>query len=218
MANHDTWTARLSEFVDGELPDDERARCAAHLETCAECRRTTDELTRVRDLAAGLPERQPAGDLWPEIAERIGVPVPRVLPWRRWTFTLPQLAAAALMLMAAGAAGTVLLTRTAAREHGGAAAVLTAAPAAPGAFATNMAYSDAVRELNAVLAQHRDALDTATVRVLDESLATIDRAIARAQAALATDPNDPYLNAHLAETMRRKLTVMRRAAALVSAS
>jgi len=219
MANRDAWTARLSEFVDGEMPDDERARCEGHVETCAECRRIADELIRVRDLAAGLPERQPAGDLWPGIAARIGVPDSRVLPLRRrWTFTLPQLAAAAVLLVVAGAAGTVMLTRTGRSGPAGAPAALTAAPAAPASFAMNVAYSDAVRELDAVLAQHRDALDTATVRVLDESLATIDRAIARARAALATDPNDSYLNEHLAETMRRKLTVMRRAAALVSAS
>jgi hypothetical protein len=54
--------------------------------------------------------------------------------------------------------------------------------------------------------------------VLEESLRTIDRALARARDALARDPSDTYLNAHLAETMRRKLDLLRRAAALATAS
>jgi anti-sigma factor RsiW len=220
MPDRDMWTARLSEFADGELPDDERVRLEAHLADCAQCRQTLDELIRVRDLAGRLPERQPDRDLWPGIAARIGAPSAGVLPLRRrWSFSLPQLAAAALLLVAAGATGTVMLTRHEASEPTRATvAAQPTATVAPAGFAANTAYDDAVRELNAILVQHRGSLDSATVRVLEESLATIDRAIARAQAALATDPNDPYLNAHLAETMRRKVSLMRRAAALVAAS
>lgn len=222
MPERDMWTVRLSEFADGELPDDERVRLEAHLAGCAQCRQTLDELISVRDLAGALPERQPDRDLWPGIAARIGAPSPAVLPLRRrWSFTLPQLAAAALLLVAVGATGTVMLTSHEASGPTGAtiAAQPAAAPSAvPAAFAANVAYDDAVRQLNAILVQHRGSLDSATVRVLEESLATIDRAIARARAALATDPTDPYLNAHLAETMRQKVTLMRRAAALVAAS
>jgi hypothetical protein len=222
MPERDMWTVRLSEFADGELPDDERVRLEAHLAGCAQCRQTLDELISVRDLAGALPERQPDRDLWPGIAARIGAPSTAVLPLRRrWSFTLPQLAAAALLLLAVGATGTVMLTRHGAAGPTGdtvAAAPSAAGPVVPAAFAGNAAYDDAVRELSAILAQHRGSLDSATVRVLEESLATIDRAITRARAALATDPNDPYLNAHLAETMRRKVTLMRRAAALVAAS
>jgi anti-sigma factor RsiW len=218
MADRDMWTTRLSEFADGELSGDERAALEAHLAGCDECRRTLGELTRVRDQAAGLPERQPKRDLWPGIAARIGAPAGEVRPVRRrWAFTLPQLAAAALLLVAVGAAGTVMLAPHEQTQPGGG-AVAPVAATAPAAFAANAAYDNAVRELNAILAQHRGALDSTTVRVLEESLATIDRAIARAREALATDPNDPYLNAHLAETMRRKATLMQRAAALVAAS
>jgi len=53
--------------------------------------------------------------------------------------------------------------------------------------------------------------------VLEESLATIDRALERSRTALAADPANPYLNAHLQETMRRKVELLRQAAALVAA-
>jgi hypothetical protein len=68
-----------------------------------------------------------------------------------------------------------------------------------------------------VLAQGRGKLDTATVRVLEQNLATIDRAIAQAQQAVAADSANLYLNSHLAATMRRKLDLLRQAAALVAA-
>jgi hypothetical protein len=54
------------------------------------------------------------------------------------------------------------------------------------------------------------------VDALERSLAAIDQAIVDAEAALAADPASPYLNEHLAGTLRRKIQVLSRAAALVS--
>jgi hypothetical protein len=77
-------------------------------------------------------------------------------------------------------------------------------------------YDQAVADLERVLAEGRGRLDTATVRVLEQNLATIDRAIAQAQLAVAADSANLYLNSHLAATMRRKLELLRQAAALVA--
>ena len=55
-------------------------------------------------------------------------------------------------------------------------------------------------------------------RVIQQNLAAIDQAIGQAQRALAADPANLYLNTHLAETMRRKLDLLRQAATLVHAS
>jgi hypothetical protein len=77
-------------------------------------------------------------------------------------------------------------------------------------------YDGAVADLERVLAEGRGRLDTTTVRVIERNLATIDSAIAQAQRALAADSASVYLNSHLAETRRRKLELLRQAAALVS--
>ena len=222
MTNRDPWMARLSEYVDGELPADDRLELERHLETCAECRVAVTDLRRVRDLAGTLVDAEPPRDLWAGIEARIGGPA-RVLPLRRrWTLTLPQLAAAAALMIVVGAGGATVALRGTRTPVPGPVAVMTptgdptVTPAA--AVAGAASYDAAVTSLGRVLAEHRDRLDPETVRVLEQSLETIDRAIARARAALATDPNDAYLNAHLAETMRRKLNLMRRAAALVAAS
>jgi hypothetical protein len=82
----------------------------------------------------------------------------------------------------------------------------------------SQSYAAAVADLERVLAEGRGRLDTTTVRVIEQNLAAIDRAIAEAQKALDADSANLYLNTHLAETMRRKLDLLRQAASLVRVS
>jgi hypothetical protein len=82
----------------------------------------------------------------------------------------------------------------------------------------SQSYASAVADLERVLATGRGQLDSTTIRVIEQNLAAIDRAIAQAQSALDADPANLYLNTHLAETMRRKLDLLRQAAALVPVS
>src|SRR5919107_2491396 len=105
----DFWTDRLSEYVDGELPEWERVALESHLESCAECSQIVSDLRRVVRRARTLKNPAPARDLWPGIASRIGAGTAPTAPVidlgaerasrKRWTFSLPQLAAAGLALM-----------------------------------------------------------------------------------------------------------------------
>ena len=225
----DIWTDRLSEYLDGELPAEERTALEDHLRHCVACGAALADLKRIVRRARALDDRPPERDLWPGIAARIGVPAAAATEAveirlagrapRRWTFSLPQLAAAGIALMALSGAAAWLL------HPAGTAVVVTrqsrppvvmpvaAGPARP----AERSYDVAVAELQQVLTQNRDRLDTTTVRVIEQNLATIDRAIAQAQRAVAADSANIYLNSHLAETMRRKLELLRQAAALVSA-
>lgn len=74
-------------------------------------------------------------------------------------------------------------------------------------------YDSAIAELEQVLADNRTRLNPATVEVVEANLALIDRAIADARRALAADPASRYLNDHLAETMKRKVDLLRRVTA-----
>lgn len=239
----DQWTDRLSEYLDDELAAPERTALEAHLETCAACIQTLGELRRVVRRARVLGDRQPARELWPGIAQRIGLPEPTGLPEqtsisvssglsrqagtaarrRGFTFSLPQLLAAGIAL-AVLSGGSVWLLQPGA----GSLAVefmSVASQDAPitgvrvvGTGAAARSYDAAVDDLERVLAEGRDQLDSTTVRVLEHNLALIDRAIADARRALAADSANLYLNSHLAETMRRKVDLLRQAAALVAAS
>jgi len=220
----DLWTARLSAYVDGDLPTENRAELERHLVGCAECRAAIADLRRIRDLATTLVDGDPPRDLWPGIGARIGAAPGRggVLPFRRrWAFTVPQLAAAAALLLAVGAGGAALALGGIRAGRPGRGMVVEAPPSvgvAPVAFSGSASLAQATASLERLLADHRERLDSGTVRVLEQSLRVIDRAIAEAQAALTANPSDPYLNAHLADTMRRKVTLLRRAAALLAAS
>lgn len=221
----DQWTPRLSEYVDGGLDAPERRELEVHLGECAECTGTLAELRAVRSRAQALEDRPPTHDLWHGIMRRISrkaaVADIRAGPsWRRRRLSLsvPQLAAAGIALMLVSAGGVwlgVSQQEPAATADGSAGATVFVAPVSPAAF-TSEDYDAAVTELRQILERHRAQLDSATVRVLEENLATIDQAIADARAALASDPANRFLNAHLAETLRRKVWLLSRAAAIAS--
>ena len=223
---NDQWTNRLSEYIDGDLSATERADFETHLATCGHCYATLAELRQVVSRAKALPNTPPATDLWAGIHAGIakaGIPSTgrqAVRPsGRRFTFTVPQLLAAsiALILLSSGGAWIAVQPRQ----------TLTPAPA-PTATATPRArvrtaaawtgQTDlAITELQAALAQNEKRLDTATVRIVRQNLAVIDRAIADARIALQNDPGNAYLNLHLANTMRRKVELLRRVNDLAAA-
>src|SRR5260370_1369357 len=108
----DVWTDRLSEYLDGTLAGSERAALDAHLGECAACVATLEEMRRVVARAQNLQDRRPATDLWPGVAERIGVSPGLVsLPARRArrvALFIPQLIAASLALVVLGSGGAWL--------------------------------------------------------------------------------------------------------------
>src|SRR5918998_3291066 len=106
---NDHWMERLSEYLDDELAPAERTAIESHLKTCRDCSAVLSDLRRVVDRARHLDDRPPRRDLWPGIAQRIGATLarPRVIG-RRWSFSVPQLAAAAVALMTLSG-GTVWL-------------------------------------------------------------------------------------------------------------
>jgi anti-sigma factor RsiW len=217
---NDLWTNRLSEYIDGELDNTERAALEAHLATCGHCYATLADLRQVVARAKTLSDREPTKDLWAGIraglTEELGVrltPGRRPGVSRRFSFSVPQLLAAsiALVLLSGGSAWLALKPTGAKSVTRGPQPVITPVSWTAGADA-------AVIELQDALTRNESRLDTATVRVVRQALAAIDRAIADARAALQKDPANTYLNLHLADTMRRKVELLRRVNALVAES
>jgi hypothetical protein len=225
------WTDRLSEYLDRELTAADVAAADEHLLHCAACRETLAELREVRVRARALAPTQPDTDLWPAIAAAIGsesaVRRTEVTPLRRprrYSFSLPQLAAAGIALAAVTGSGVWLASGN---QSGAPMAVQmdsTPATRRPASAATvrsaslqaTATYDAAIGDLETVLQNGRERLDPATMTVLDTNLALIDSAIAEAQRAIASDPANAYLNSHLARTMQRKLELLRRAATLAT--
>jgi predicted anti-sigma-YlaC factor YlaD len=213
---NDQWTNRLSEYLDGELDNNERLDVEAHLATCGECRLTLTELREVVARAQALQDSEPATDLWSGIVRQIRrerVPERRDrLVRRRFSLTVGQLLAASIALVLLSGGGAWFAFKP----------DVVAVTPRPGTPITPVSWTSrtdlAVAELQEALTRNESRLDTATVRVVRKNLAVIDRAIAEARAALQSDPGSTYLNLHLANTMRRKVELLRRINALVAES
>jgi hypothetical protein len=211
---HDPWTDRLSEYVDDELAPADRLQLEQHLLDCAKCREIVDELREVAAEARTLEDTPPARDLWPAIASVL----PRASS-RGWsvTLSLPQALAASILLMTvSGLAAWTFAGRPASTN----AAIISTSRAEPTVIAASDAdvrYERAVADLTRLLEQRRSRLDPRTAKVIERNLATIDRAIGEALAALKIEPTDTYLAAHVADQRRRKLALLRQASQLVLA-
>jgi hypothetical protein len=231
------WIDRLSEYLDGTLTSDEVVACEAWLATSEDGRALLADLRRVVAKAKTLPDAPVPESVWAGVSTAIGqqtlgrskrvVPIsPRaserpstIDPARRWQFSPLQLAMAAAILLAVGigigvkvrfGVKTPVAGNTDPTQE-----QFTNVSRTPSADAR---YDEAIQELQTILDQNRAILDTTTVRVLESSLAKIDVALVEAQWALAQDRNSEYLNDHLSRIKRKKLDLLRQAAALVQAS
>jgi hypothetical protein len=79
-------------------------------------------------------------------------------------------------------------------------------------------YDREIESLRNMLSSRRAELDTTTVRVLEENLTIIDRAIEQSRQALARDPNSTFLTDHLNDALGRKVELLRTATLLQSSS
>lgn len=235
MTMHQAWTDQLSDYLDDELQESERAAVEAHLKDCAACTAVLNDLQRVvaRAQAAATLARPPQSDLWPGVAGRID----RVSQPRRVSFTIAQLAAAAAILVAvsagtswrlhtsiAGSSRSDTASADLSRPAGartdassGSRVDLQARPddvSVTGVSLADDQYDAAVADLEKALKLGRGKLDTATIAIVEQNLQTIDQAIAQAREALTADPANSYLTGHLVEARRRKLDLLRRATAL----
>jgi anti-sigma factor RsiW len=226
----DQWTDRLSDYLDGEMTPAEAHDLKRHLDECDACRGTLDDLRHVIASAAVFEDAEPARDLWAGIAAGIGAAAaPERAPLdlqlyarrraavRRFSFTMPQLAAAAVVLVAISAGAVWMLTggvdapqpaagvivQAAAGPPSGARLVTTVAPASP--------HDADIARLEQTLDEARDRLDPATIDVIERSLESIDQAIDDARTALMADPGNALIARQLDNTMQKKLDVLRRA-------
>jgi anti-sigma factor RsiW len=214
---NDQWTDRLSEYVDGELANGERVALEAHLATCAPCRGAVAELRQVVARARSLEDRAPQTDLWSGVAKRIGAGQVVDIRSRRFSFNVPQLIAACIALVLLSGGGTwVALHKTSVATDTTFTSQADSTKWVPVAVWSGRTDA-AIADLQEALRRNESRLDTSTVRVVRENLALIDRAIAQARTALAADSGNAYLNLHLADTMRRKLELLRRVNAIASA-
>lgn len=225
----DRFTAQLSAYIDGELDDLSRARLESHLAECLDCTRTLADLRAIVAAAPDYVGRQPSRDLWKEIEGRLDEPevlpmstsrpaaLPPSRPSSRHRFGWRELIAASIVMAAVGGGAVWLALDGRDREL-----PTAAAPAPITAEQQNVEFADreydaAIRDLELLLAQGQNRLDSATIRTIEQSLSKIDDAIVEARAAVQRDPANAYLSRQIAANMRRKLNLLRVATQAIAA-
>jgi hypothetical protein len=232
MHEHTEWTDKLSDYLDGELSDQEQRAVAAHVAGCEECSRTLHDLRAVIERGRTLAPAEPTTDLWKAVSDRIAVeserPIATFGTRRRFSFTWPELIAASVLLVLVSGWAALRMNRPAptgssadlqvrqpdlqVRQPGD--ADLQAGPDLVPANFDDTEYDEAVADLQRALQSGRGQLDPATVKIVEQNLAIIDQAVDEARRALAQDPANGDLSGYLQETKRRKLDLLRHAAAL----
>ena len=211
----------LDDLVDGTIAAGPGRDLALHLAGCAPCRAEEVRLRALVARAAALPrDVEPARDLWPGIAERIlaGNVVAGDFSGRRGRrIPLAVAAAAAAVLIAATAVVTAVLVRSDRQPR----TALAPEASAPGVVSTSLALSEARgtyeaarRQLLAALDARRGTLSPATLKVVDDNLRVIERAVREMEDALARDPGNRELPVLLASAYRQEIDMLQCAAGI----
>jgi hypothetical protein len=208
---------RLQKYAAGELTGEGLAGIERHLVVCEACRAEADALLELLGKLAALrapidPSRDLRPDIWATIDREAAVQGGDVLDFQprlaqRTLYSVRGwLAAAAVLLILLSGTATWLLTK-----RGGPAATGIVPVANADYRQIEARYVLATNELEQYLGEQRAALSPETVRLIEENLRVIDRALSEAKQALETDPANPDLSRMLFATYEKKLGLLRSA-------
>ena len=215
---HEDVRTLLNDYVDGQLTEETQEAVVQHLAQCDICRNEASFLRSLLTTAAGLPEGvAPGQDLWPGIAARIvqgkaaaeddgGDPA--------WLTRGMRVAAAVALIAVSSLLTAVWVRNQSAVDSDAGEGGRPAAAALAQVRAFEKAYGMDISELSSALQAHRTHLAPETVRVIEENLGTIDRAIQEAQAALAADPGNQRPAHTILAMYMRKIDLLQQAVRL----
>jgi len=205
---------RLSEYVDGDLSSDDRARIDLHLGTCAQCRGMLQDLGRLRRAASTLGPIAPPDHAWLQIAGQVRldrssdrVPAASRAGRRRAIAQWIGLAAA-LVVVTIGAHYFLRITPAPSTAPGNPPPTATVEAIAEELRLATRHYERAITELETLAKSNSNALDAQMAETLRQNIATINAAINESQTALVESPGSESARESLFEALRRKVIVL----------
>ena len=213
----------IQEAADGTIGSIRRAELEMHVRQCEDCRALLDDLVRVRDAAAALPDLQPPDGAWLQIAGRLRQAgrvrdlAPVVAPRRTYA---AWLAIAATLVIAAGA-GLLMINRRPAAPAAVSSAAGNAGAGSPveavqAVDAAQQQFEKAIADLEKVAKANQQALDPATSSTIDKNLGIIDQAIAENRAAVKAEPASVAARETLFDALRQKVSLLQDTISLIN--
>jgi hypothetical protein len=218
----------IQEQVDGTLGSIRRAQLELHLDECADCRALLEDLQRIHDAAAALPELAAPDRAWLQIAGRlrqegrIRQDAPAARPAGRGHAA--WLAIAAALVIAVGSAVMLLVPRgapappaqTAAAPAAGSAAGGSSVDAVNAVEAAQAQFENAIADLEKVAKANQQALDPATSAIIDKNLGILNQAIAENRAAVKSEPGSVAALSTLFNALRQKVSLLEDTISLIN--
>jgi hypothetical protein len=208
---------QLGDFVDGTLDSVACESLEAHLSTCDRCRALVADFQTIRCAALAMEPAVPPASAWTKIAARIEE---ESRPWWRFggtSSTVWQPIAALGMALVLTTSLTWLGSSLAPAAEMSRQATRTPAPLADFALDTaERDYATAIAGLEQITRAERESLDPGTADVLQVNLTSIDTAIGESRAALVTEPDNDLAIESLFEALKRKLSLLQDAVALIN--
>src|SRR5262245_60695393 len=205
-----------------------RADIERHLESCAECRATVNELREIRDVAKALDPRDPPARSWARLQRAIALEhgaravqaaghgdADAPASGSRRQLWIGLAAAAALVI--ATAVGLRYAAFPSAPSSGARTTTTSGANANSDAAAQAVEaelkqaeehYEKAIQGLEAIANSEKGALDPQTASTMQKNLAVIDQAISESRAALRAQPTSAPAQQSLLESFKAKLALL----------
>jgi hypothetical protein len=217
----------LSEEQLNDLADGDRAaNVRAHLDTCADCRAQLEQVNSLLAALHALPrDVAPVRDLLPGIHAALDREQVVALPTRRrdnfLSSSLPPfrksyVAAAILLVITTAVVTRTLVQRAESQPRWADRSNAEIRLVRDDVRLLEDKYEAAIAELEVLIQAQRTQLSPSTVRLLEENLRVIDRAIRESRAALEQDPRNDLINEWLRTAYERKLDLLRRATAVTA--
>ena len=220
---------RISEYVDGGLPSEERAAIETHMAECAACRALADDLRALIVAARNLAPVEPPATVWRRLEPAVRVSAAaaagsraRAARVRRIRYAAYGLAAAAVVVIATSIGLRVSSSGNHAAPTPAAGPVKQAAQTdAAQSVETELRaaeehYDNAIKGLEQIANANQGSLDPGTAATLQKNLSVIDQAISESRAAVRAQPNSEPAQQSLLENFRTKVAVLQDTVALIN--
>ena len=202
----------ISEYIDGDLAPERKARLEEHLSHCPDCRKILKDLRTIVSDAQELEEFSPPDKTWQKIESRLETKQPLVtfpeLPTRKW-YSLPgfryALLAAATVLIIVGA----LTLGPFSQKQG---QVISEIENQDYTMAkleeAEKHYQMAIKALGEAASARQSQLDPQVAEILRTNLEIIDKSISSCREAVLSDPADLDSRSYLLAAYKEKADLL----------